>query len=209
MLIHDFFPKPVGEIILQPGISDAELDFAKKEKCNSVKNLGNLISKNNHILEEPIFEQLKASILKNVNVYFNEIFNNGNCSNVELYITTSWLNWAETDEYHHDHTHANSLISGVLYFDVCENIDSISFCNPNADTILGNIIISQSEHKSRWLANDWVVSVKKNMLILFPSTMKHGVLPRQYTPDCKTRISLSFNTWVKGVICNNTNFIKF
>jgi hypothetical protein len=38
-------------------------------------------------------------------------------NNIELYITQSWLNYTEENQYHHRHEHPNSVVSGVLYFD--------------------------------------------------------------------------------------------
>ena len=41
----------------------------------------------------------------------------------------------------------------------------------------------------------YMMAIKKGELILFPSNLKHSVPPNQSDEE---RISLSFNTWIKG-----------
>ena len=48
-------------------------------------------------------------------------------------------------------------------------------------------------------SENWSVPVQKQKLILFPSTLKHS---GSNLTSNKTRISLSFNVFVKGVVGN-------
>jgi hypothetical protein len=41
---------------------------------------------------------------------------------VTPYITQSWLNYTETNQYHHKHEHPNSLVSGVFYVNDMKNL---------------------------------------------------------------------------------------
>ena len=45
---------------------------------------------------------------------------------IEIYITISWINYTETNQYHHAHSHPNSVISGVYYIETDES-DTITF----------------------------------------------------------------------------------
>jgi hypothetical protein len=37
---------------------------------------------------------------------------------IDPFVTQSWLNWTKPGQWHHKHSHPNSLYSGVLYLDV-------------------------------------------------------------------------------------------
>ena len=52
---------------------------------------------------------------------------------LDFYITQSWINITKPDEFHHEHFHTNSIISGVFYISTEED-DAITFSNPNIKT---------------------------------------------------------------------------
>jgi uncharacterized protein (TIGR02466 family) len=195
MYIDDFFPTPVSETMLHRTLNEHELICFSKERKNSKRNYGNFISINQFVLERTELQDLKQIIVDKLNDYFNKVFEPE--TRVELYITNSWVNWSESEEFHHQHTHPNSIISGVLYIDTEED-DSITFYNPN--NFLGNLKI-KSRGTGKWTSDNWKCPVKKESLLIFPSTLKHGVEPRPNTSK-KTRVSLSFNTWFRGTIGN-------
>ena len=51
-------------------------------------------------------------------------------NNVEIYITQSWLNYIDENQYHPMHYHPNSVVSGVLYLDCDKDNDRIHFFSP-------------------------------------------------------------------------------
>ena len=62
------------------------------------------------------------------------------------------------------------------------------------------------EIESEYSTDRWNLPVKHGQLILFPSFLYHEV---EKNNDKETRVSLSFNTFIKGDINNcNTNKIK-
>ena len=193
MKIDGFFPIPVSYNKIPRELNKNETDFINNQRKNAISNTGNLVSKNKYILDAHELQDLKSILTKHVNEYFKIVFEPE--KNVELYITNSWLNWTENDEFHHIHTHPNSLISGVLYVETVHS-DSINFFNPN--NILGNINIKTIE-TGKWSCEKWRCPVNKNHVLLFPSTLRHNVDHRCWSRD-GTRISLAFNTWFKGFI---------
>ena len=116
-------------------------------------------------------------------------------NNVELYITQSWLNYTESDQYHHKHEHPNSVVSGVLYFDSDVKNDKILFSHSK-----GYQQISPEIDKTKfnlWNSGTWFFPVETGGLFMFPSSTTHQVETKKGT---NTRISLAFNTFYKGTL---------
>ena len=156
-------------------------------------NRGNLISEDSFVLNDDRLSALKIWIQSCIDDYFNIII----CSSddFEPYVTISWLNYAEEKQYHHQHDHGNSIISGVLYIDADEMTDNITF-HKNIYNSSPYIKIEPSQY-NLYNSGNWTVPVQKQKLILFPSTLQHSV---SNLTSNKTRISLSFNVFVKGVV---------
>ena len=186
MGIEPIFPTPIGVMQVDKVLIKKILAFIKSIDIKLDRNLGgNSISIDDNFLDNDELSDVKQLLTDSVNEYFKEAVNPN--KDTKLYITISWLNVSQNGESHHVHHHQNSIVSGVLYIDTHEE-DKISFINPRYD-MFGNFNFSQ----------DWIFPATTDRLILFPSTLKHSVPPRPNT--CKgTRISLSFNTWIKGVI---------
>ena len=75
----------------------------------------NSTSIDNYILEQPIFKDLKNIFEQHLEEYLKKVI----CpveTNIEIYITQSWLNYTGINQYHHEHSHDNSFLSGVFYF---------------------------------------------------------------------------------------------
>jgi len=192
MIIEDFFPIPIASNRIPRSLNNNEIDFINSQKINTCKNPGNISSYNHYVLDSVELRDLKLILTKHINEYFNIVFEPE--KEVELYITNSWLNWTEHEQYHHKHSHGNSLISGVFYIDTVHD-DVINFFNPNK--LLGNISVKQPE-TGKWNCRTWTYPARKNHVILFPSQLEHRV-PERFIPG-GTRISLAFNTWFKGCV---------
>lgn len=162
-------------------------------------NFGNTATVSKNVLES--LPLLKEYIQNKVNEYAANIISP--LSNVEFYITHSWINYTKQGEFHHLHDHPNSIISGVYYLQADPIYDKIVFHNPSANK---PCIKLNQEYNDFNCDTHWI-PVINNRLVLFPSTLKHEV-PVSDNP--KERISLAFNVFVKGEIGlsgNTDNFI--
>ena len=108
-------------------------------------------------------------------------------------ITISWVNYTETGQWHHSHAHANSIISGVYYIDT-DDTDKIVFESPNTNQLTLRV---ESREYNHWNSGDWWWETPKDNVILFPSSLVHKVAP---TTNENVRVSLAFNTFIKGQI---------
>ena len=170
-----------------------ELSYVQNHFKKSYKNMGNKTSLDNYILNNIELTDLKDIIQTNIENYISTIYSPKN--HVTPYITQSWLNWTEPEEYHHTHSHPNSFISGVLYIYADEKEDKIIF---NKDGY--QQISLETDNYNIFNAKTWWFNVNTADIIIFPSSLSHNV---EHVTSKKTRISLAFNTFLKGTIGDN------
>ena len=194
METFSLFPVAVCSNNLNRTFTKQELKFVKKTETECMPNAGNTTSKNTYILEEKVFKNLKIEIQKYINEYIEKII----CPDkkIEYYITQSWLNYTKPNQYHQQHNHANSILSGVLYFNADEKFDMIKF----SKNINYQMMIS-TKNFNVYNAETWFIRIKTGQLVIFPSYLQHLVPIKEGT---NLRISLSFNTFVRGTL-GNTN----
>ena len=191
-IINHIFPTPVYITEIDREFTKQELNFVKEQKKHCSKNAGNINTKDNYILNRKEFKNIKKFLNKHCKNYLDTVICPKN--NLELYITQSWLNYTEADQYHHKHNHPNSIVSGVLYFDSDIKNDKILFSKSTEQQI--KPIIDNTKFN---LSNSetWFFPVETGRLIMFPSSTIHSV---EIKKGKNTRISLAFNTFYKGTI---------
>jgi uncharacterized protein (TIGR02466 family) len=197
--INGIFPTPVYISKLNRELSSLELKFVEKNKKNVYKNEGNTTSNNNYILNEKPFLNLKKELDLKVKDYFEKIISP--TDSITPYITQSWLNYTETNQYHHKHEHPNSLVSGVFYINCHEEFDKIKFFKKD----IYQIIKPEIKEWNLWNSETWWFSVKTGDVVLFPSSLTHMVENKEGT---NTRISLAFNVFIKGTIGKNKSLTE-
>ena len=196
--IVGIFPTPIYISKINRKITNKELFFINKTKKETYKNESNITSNNNYILNKEIFKNLKKELNLIVQDYFNKVILPKN--NITPYITQSWLNYTETNQYHHKHQHSNSLVSGVFYINCDEKFDKIKFFNDTYKSIKPEI-----KNWNVWNSESWWFSIKTGDIILLPSCLAHMVETKK---GDNTRISLAFNTFIKGKIGNNESLTE-
>ena len=196
--INSIFPTPIYISQLNRELTNKELSFIDNTKLDVYKNEGNTTSTDNYILNKEEFKDLKIDLHLKVQDYFDKIISPAN--NITPYITQSWLNYTETNQYHHKHQHPNSLVSGVFYINCDEKFDKIKFFNESYKTIKPEI-----KEWNIWNSESWWFPVKTGSVILFPSSLTHMVETKEGT---NTRISLAFNVFIKGTLGNNKSLTE-
>ena len=200
-IIESIFPTPIYTTKIDRGFTKQELQFVKEQKKHCTDNQGNINTKDNYILNRKEFKNVKKFLDKHCKEYLDTVICPKN--NIELYITQSWLNYTETNQFHHQHQHPNSVVSGVLYFDSDIEKDKILFTNGK-----GYQQISPETDKEKynlWNSSTWFFPVETGNLFMFPSSTTHQVETKKGN---NTRISLAFNTFYKGSVGSDTQLTE-
>lgn len=203
MILHGLFPLPLAVFDLGRELTKSETDFVNNQEKKS--NQGNLISGNRYIINSKELTDLKNFFQESCNSFFSSVWSPS--SNVRLKITQSWVNFTEKNSYHHPHTHPNSLVSGVFYTNVVENVDKITFFNFTKKSASIGLVTLDIIPKELNVFNtaSWSLPVKNGMLVLFPSILEHMVEVNQ---NDHTRTSISFNTFLEGQIGGYVNLTE-
>jgi len=192
------FPIPLGIYNINRLFYTEENSF--KEQCFKTRRFigTNSISNNTYILNSKEMIVIKTFIETSINQFLEE--SDPFPDHTSLYITQSWFTFTEKDQHHHIHNHPNSYISGVLYFDVDYPKDKIFFKNPR----IRDMMIEKNNY-TPFNSEEWSIPIRAGSLLLFPSYIEHFV--KNYPGD-KPRISLAFNTFVKGQLGSEHTLTK-
>jgi uncharacterized protein (TIGR02466 family) len=188
MNVSPLFSIPLAISTLDRELTKKEADFIIIQ--DRYKTTGNKTTYKKNILDEPTLFVLRDFIEQELKTYSDSVM----CyQDIELYITQSWLNYNDPKEYHHQHYHANSIVSGVFYIAVNPE-DKIQFYDRKPKDML---IFNRSSY-NQYNSLNWWWPVAVNQLFLFPSNMEHGVPSIEGAEQM--RISLSFNTFFRGKV---------
>ncbi len=194
--IQNIFPIPIYT-------SSIDTTNVKQRSLDSIEfgeQVGNNVSLsyNDRILEESQFKNLKKEIDNHVSYFFHEILGYSEAATTTH--ASSWFVKSNPGQKTIDHSHANSLISGVLYFKTPKNSGNIIFIS-DMPQVLSNIIVPDVKNKNFYNDRSYGITPQENMLILFPSYLKHQV---DYNKSNETRLSLAFNYFIKGELSSRT-----
>jgi len=181
----DLFPTPLYINNIDAPLINQQKNYLLN--LPKIQNTGNLRSESAYIFEYPLFAELKKTINEHIKEYINIVYPN---SNLDVYITQSWANYTEPNQWHHKHSHPNSFISGVFYVNAIKNEDMIRFYKD-----LPPIYQINHNQPNNYNSGDVAILIESGDLVLFPSNFQHNVPP---TTSKETRISISFNTFIRG-----------
>jgi len=191
--LMQLFPTPIL-ICPYPVDYTKELEWIRNEECRKENRGGdagfaqhyNRQSEDTFVLDRPELANVRAFIEAKLHEFVTKIY----ASTDKLVITQSWLNKSKKGESHHEHVHPNSMVSGVWYPQIHEQMPPIQFrSRTQRDVSL------QTEQYNTFNSATFMLPMKRGELILFPSNLTHSV-PTNVGEE--ERISLSFNTWPKG-----------
>jgi len=191
--IDGLFCTPIYRSSIGRAYTNSELKVFKDCQKETRKNVGNSNTLNTYTLNNKKLMPLKQRIMEHINVYFDQVY--ASKTDVIPYITQSWINYTDENQFHHKHSHPNSLVSGVLYLDADIDLDSIVFYRPNQYQTI--TIYTKDDCYNVFNSSLWTYAVKTGDIVLFPSSVEHSVKTKK---GKRTRMSLAFNVFVKGTM---------
>lgn len=201
MRTSGIFPIPIGIGSIERAFTKLELNSIKSlKKDATVNEFGFLSSDNKYLFDEQEFTDLHSACLSNVISYL-ESFNSPSNDDVEIYITQSWVNFINKGEAIPPHNYLNSYVSGILFVNAEAGQNDLYFVNPIKHFLLNYIPKEWNPYNS----TQWFFPVKTGDIVLFPSSLSHFFKPLLNSNE---RISISFNTFIKGKFGSKNNFTE-
>jgi len=158
-----------------------------------IKNYGNYVSSDTDIIDQPDALEVKNFCQFHLDNFYKTVFGDVSKKTKKI-ITQSWYNMNRKNEFHHEHTHQNSIVSGVFYVNTSPK-DKIKFINFKYDQIN---VCDTDPLPTPFNSVETDFNVSTGDLLLFPSSTYHSV--PIILEDDKIRISMAFNTFIKGTI---------
>ena len=208
-MIEGVFPCPVYIIKRDLNLSPVQSLRHQQEEEKEIEKIinegmesngigGNSTSSDSYIFDTKL-KEIKQFCEDQIKIYVEQVI----CpveGRLDFYITQSWLNVNRPGEVHYEHCHANSIISGVFYISTEED-DKITFVDPNYH--VKDRIKFETKSDNIWNSEQWSFQSNINELILFPSWLNHMV--NSNPRATKDRLSISFNTFVRGTLGDITS----
>lgn len=186
--IFPLFSVPIYKRKLDIELAEHELKIIQNPEFHH-QVLGSKLSNNKFVLEDPNLLRIKNILLSEVKEYFNRFLH----YEFEIYFTNSWVNTMNLNEQQTLHNHANSIVSGIFYVRVDDSCPLVTFVNRNPHLLLN----MRAQQYDIFNSVEYDIPVENNSVVLFPSTCFHYV---KKNPTRNDRISIAFNTFVKGHI---------
>ena len=150
----------------------------------------NNFSSNKHILELPGLEDLKSFCQTCIDTYATELCKVSD----KFYLTNSWTTLNKQGVDHPKHTHPNSIISGVFYFEADPSTAPATF-HYKSPIFKDFALEYHYTDYTIFNTNNWSFPVQTGTVLLFPSWLEHGSLANELTTN---RRLIGFNSFVKG-----------
>ena len=176
------FPTPLLIVPYKESI-DEELAYLKTLSYRQQAGNGNYRSDDSYLLRQEKLKNIKNFLGESVNKFTTDVLQ----SKQRLIITQCWANRNPKGSRHHEHVHPNSIISGVMYFQINKKLPPIQFAKTNQDAMK-----LDPEKYNHVNSESFMLPCKPGELILFPSSLRHSVPTNHGEED---RISVSFNTF--------------
>jgi uncharacterized protein (TIGR02466 family) len=190
MILHNLFIQPIACFTLKQNLKDL-YNFSTSLKNSRIRtNVGGFQSNDLDFLNEKKLKPFIKDLIKNTNK-FCKLFSFR--SNLKPYIDNLWININGYKDFNQPHNHPNSIVSGAFYINVPENSGNIVFHNSAFDLMYPLNYVSIDSF-NQYNSSNWWIKPENNLLILFPSWLKHHVEPNLSN---EKRISISFNILLK------------
>lgn len=176
------FPVPVYSVQLNGDDFLEEENFLKKVFMKNSKDvdykgviLRTDFTTNYFYLNYPEVVRMKEAFQKYLQIFMNNVMGITGTAT----ITFSWLNLLTKDRTIPAHTHSNSIITGVYYFQVPDNTSitfhkTMNYSSPQFE--LDPVTRCRDYFSSSECAFQTVsIPIKRGMLLLFPANLSHSV----------------------------------
>ena len=189
------FPIPVY-ISNYPNDTSELIEYFDSQEFHEASDGYGHISKNSYIIDNPICDDLRGFVRACMLDYGRSLHR---YALDDIVFTQSWLTLKSTNMYHKAHTHPNTLISSVFYYEIKEGDPPICFSYKAGGNRRSHIepLLEDDHQEHPFSQHEYYYHPRENDLVIFPSYLSHGVPPN---PNKEFRKSLGINALPKGSI---------
>ena len=134
-----------------------------------------------------VFDDAYFELLSKVGSLVSQVGKSWNIPQ-QLELISYWTNIKYDKHFGVSHLHPNSIISGVFYVTVPFGSGGITFERPDNQELCFRVVDANA-----YSCKHFTIESKENMLLLFPSFMRHRIEVNKFQNANDQRISISFN----------------
>ena len=194
--IHPIFPTALYVNTYEGDTSEVVKYFDAQPMNRASQAAYGEISKNSYIIDHPVCKSLNNFFMKCFEEYATDIMR---YKYKKLEFAQSWLTYKQPGMFHKAHTHPNTLLAGVFYYDVQPNDSAICFSKEvrsfNRSYFEPALLDDYQKHP--FSQEEIYFTPKQNNFIIFPSWLSHGVPPNRTN---RVRKALGVNALTKGTL---------
>ncbi len=177
-------------------------DFIVNAPCERMPAGNGSYTVDKYILNSPELALLKEKIMSRVRHFLHDFLDVK--KTLDYQMENSWVNKHEPNDYSPSHWHGSSVISGVYYVEVGDDMGDIVFHKDHRHMNLFNDLIETKFNYEETLnqdkmnvfnTNNFGIQPLRNDLILFPSHLAHSV---DENKTDRTRFCIAFNIFPRG-----------
>jgi uncharacterized protein (TIGR02466 family) len=194
--VFSMFPTPLYVSTYEGDTAEVVKYFDSCEMNDASGGGYGMISKNSYVVDHPVCKSLTDFFMQCFEDFATNIMR---YRYKELQFAQSWLTHKAPGQFHKAHTHPNTLLAGVFYYDyqpgdaaICFSKEVKSFSRPYLEPSL------QDDYQDHTFSQEEVYfTPQRNNFIIFPSYVTHGVPPNRTS---KVRKALGVNVLTKGTL---------
>ncbi len=194
--IHPIFPTALYVNTYKGDTSEVVKYFDAQPMNRASQAAYGEISQNSYVIDHPVCKSLNNFFMKCFEEYATNIMR---YNYKKLEFAQSWLTYKQPGMFHKAHTHPNTLLAGVFYYNVQPNDSAICFSKEvksfNRSYLEPSLLNDYQEHP--FSQEEIYFTPEQNNFIIFPSWLSHGVPPNRTN---RVRKALGVNALTKGTL---------
>jgi uncharacterized protein (TIGR02466 family) len=194
------FPVPV--YISKIEISEQLKHQVTQQPFEEIGSKNGFMTPTTDLLNDSGFVELKKQIDVHVQDYVQNIY--APEDGIEFFLTTSWAMLHHPGNWSHTHTHANSIISGILYLITDPKSGDLLFTNAH-NNLAPKLLTINKKTYNPYNTEFWHITPEDNQIVIFPSNLPHSVNRNESDTD---RYCIAFNYFVKGTLGHHEGLLN-
>lgn len=191
--VFDLFPTPFY-VTTYEGDTSKIVEYFDNCEMNEPNGGYGIISKDSYIIDNPICKDLSDFVMHHFREFATNIMR---YDYAELQFAQSWLTYKLPGQFHKAHTHPNTLLAGVFYYDSHDDDAALCFSKEarsyNRSYMEPSLLQDFQDYP--YSQEEIYFKPKKNNFVIFPSYVTHGVPPNETN---RVRKALGVNVLTKG-----------